>query len=90
VSTRSKNDDFPVQYRKPRPDVYTVLLILALIAILVTILCLWAEMGMYDSQLKGRTSAMASPAAAELAMLPGTSAATDHVIAFCRPPTPGP
>ncbi len=40
-------------YRKPRADVYTVLLIIAMIALLVGILCLWAEMDAYEWKLKG-------------------------------------
>lgn len=65
MSTRSKDDDSVTQYRKPRADLYTVLLILALIAILVAIVCLWAEMGgVYEYKIKGRTSALARPAAA--------------------------
>ena len=40
-------------YRKPRADVYTVLLILALIALLLGIVCLYAEMEMYEWKLKG-------------------------------------
>ncbi len=40
-------------YRKPRADLYTVLLILALIAILLAIICLYLEMKMYDFEFKG-------------------------------------
>ncbi len=44
-------------YRKPRADLYTVLLALALIAILLAILCLYLEMEMYDFKFKGATVA---------------------------------
>jgi hypothetical protein len=40
-------------YRKPRADFYTVALVLALIAIILAILCLWLLMGEYDKQFKG-------------------------------------
>jgi len=46
-------------YRKPRADLYTVLLVLALIAILLAILCLYLEMKMYDFKFKGATVAAA-------------------------------
>ena len=40
-------------YRKPRADLYTVLLVLALIAIMLCVLCLYFEMQMYEFQFKG-------------------------------------
>ncbi|MHC4178138.1 MAG: hypothetical protein ACYSWU_11565 [Planctomycetota bacterium] len=40
-------------YRKPRADVYTVLLILALIAVLLCILVLYLENEMYDWDYDG-------------------------------------
>jgi hypothetical protein len=40
-------------YRKPRADFYTLALILALIAILLAVLCLWLLMNSYDKQFKG-------------------------------------
>jgi len=39
-------------YRKPRADLYTMLLIISLIAILLAILCLYLEMKPYDFQFK--------------------------------------
>lgn len=44
-------------YRKPRADVYTVLLILALISLLAGILCLYFELEMYQWQHKGGPTA---------------------------------
>lgn len=42
------------QYRsKPQPDMYTVLLVIALIAVLIGILFLYLEMGTYDFKLQG-------------------------------------
>jgi hypothetical protein len=40
-------------HQKPGPDLYTVLLVLALIAILVGILFLYLEMGLYEFKFKG-------------------------------------
>lgn len=40
-------------YRKPRADIYTVLLSLVLIALLLGILCLYLELEMYGWQHKG-------------------------------------
>ena len=40
-------------HRKPRPDLYTVLLALALVAVLVAIVFLWLEMSAYDYKSKG-------------------------------------
>lgn len=62
-------------YRKPRADVYTVLLILALIAILLGILCLHFEMKMYDYEFRGAINVPADhPIAVALAsnQRPGT------------------
>lgn len=39
--------------RKPRPDLYTVLLVIALVAILVGILFLYLEMRLYEFKLDG-------------------------------------
>jgi hypothetical protein len=50
-SSSSKEPGGP--YRKPRADFYTVALVLALIAIILAIVCLWVLMGAYDKQFKG-------------------------------------
>lgn len=42
--------------RKPRADLYTVLLVIALIALLVGILFLYLEMDLYEFKLKGGPS----------------------------------
>jgi hypothetical protein len=47
-------------YRKPRADLYTVLLALALIAILLGIVCLYFENKMYDWDYKGGPTASAN------------------------------
>lgn len=41
------------QYRKPQADLYTVLLVIALIAVLVGILFLYLEMGAYEFKFQG-------------------------------------
>lgn len=43
-------------YRKPRADLYTVLLVLALLAVLIGILFLYLEMETYDFKFKGGPS----------------------------------
>lgn len=48
------------QYRKPRADVYTVLLVLALLALIVGILCLWGENAEYEWKYKGGPTVSAS------------------------------
>ncbi len=40
-------------YRRPRADVYTMLLIIALIALLLGIICLYGEMSMYEFEMDG-------------------------------------
>ncbi len=47
-------------YRKPRADLYTVLLVFALIAVLLGILCLYFENEMYDWDHKGGPTASAN------------------------------
>lgn len=42
-----KSDSGP--YRKPRADVYTLLLFFALVAIILACVCLWAEMQDYST-----------------------------------------
>ena len=44
------NDPTTPQYRKPRADVYTVLLVVALLALIAGILCLWGETAAYEWQ----------------------------------------
>ena len=40
-------------HRKPRPDLYTVLLVIAMVAILIGILFLYLEMRLYEFKLEG-------------------------------------
>ena len=50
-----KSDDLPADlpHRKPHADIYTVLLVVALAAILLATGLLWALMHVYDYKLKG-------------------------------------
>lgn len=43
--------------RKPKLDVYTVLLVISLLAISIGCLLLWLEIGEYRRQIKGPTAA---------------------------------
>ena len=48
-----QNSEISGPYRKPRADVYTVLLVIALLAILLAIVALYAEMTVYNFELRG-------------------------------------
>jgi hypothetical protein len=67
VSTRasSRSDaEQPTAYRKPRADVFTMLLIIALLAILLGIGLLWAHMkSVYDWKMKGGPNPTMAPSA---------------------------
>jgi hypothetical protein len=53
VSPRKSTDNPGGAYRKPRPDIYTMFLVIALLAILVSILFLYLHMQAYNFELKG-------------------------------------
>ncbi len=67
----------------PRPDIYTVLLVIALIALLLGLLSLYLEMNMYEWEIKGGPTASADhhhAAAVALATdpwLPNPTSSTD-------------
>jgi hypothetical protein len=48
-----KSTNNPGSYRKPRPDLYTILLVIALLAILVAILFLYLHMQAYEFKFNG-------------------------------------
>jgi hypothetical protein len=48
-----RSTDNPGAYRRPRPDLYTLLLVIALLAILVAILFLYLHMQAYNFEFKG-------------------------------------
>ena len=62
---KSSNDPTATQYRKPRADIYTVLLVIALLALIAGILCLWGENAEYEWKYKGGPSVSAPAGAAE-------------------------
>ena len=59
-------------HRKPRADVYTFMLIVALIAIVIAIVCLYFEMKRFDFDFKGAPK----PPPATAAVLPAQPATT--------------
>ncbi len=46
-------------HRAPRTDVYTILLVIALIALLLGVFCLYREMDMYEWKISGGPTAAA-------------------------------
>jgi hypothetical protein len=64
MSSQNSTEDQGVLYRKPRADVFTMLLVIALLAIFLGIWALWAYMQDYDMKYKGGPSvSMSQPAA---------------------------
>jgi hypothetical protein len=53
VSPPKSSEPYTGPYRKPRADVYTFLLIVALLALIIACLCLWGEMQLYEMKIKG-------------------------------------
>jgi len=56
------------RYRKPRADLYTMLLLIAWLALLLGILVLYLEMKEYKFELKGAPAMMTAPAAVRAGM----------------------
>ena len=56
-------------FRKPRADVFTMLLLISLVALILGIICLYAEMEAYQWEFKGgpTITSMAAPAEPGLA-----------------------
>ena len=48
--------DVPQEYRKPRADIFTLLLFVALAMLVVATAALWMVMGDYDYKMKGSLS----------------------------------
>ena len=74
-------------YRKPRADVFTVLLVIALVALILGIVCLYAEMEAYEWKFKNvPTVSLAAPAESGFAekQFPGGPHRTSTAL------TPGP
>ena len=53
TSPKSSDESAPQFYRKPRADVFTVLLVIALMAILLATIVLWMVMQTYEYKIKG-------------------------------------
>ena len=49
----STSDSEAPLYRKPQADVYTVLLVIALLSLILATSVLWLVMGQYDYSIKG-------------------------------------
>ena len=61
IETEEKDKKYTGPYRKPRADIYTIMLLLALFAILLGILCFHFEMDMYDFEFEWSQPASATP-----------------------------
>ena len=59
---RVSTDDTEVRYRKPRVNLYTALLVIALIALIVGCVLLYFELEAYEFKHKGAPSAGAATA----------------------------
>ncbi len=53
ASASTAKETEPRIYRKPRADVYTVMLSIALIAVSIAATALWLVMGQYHNEIKG-------------------------------------
>lgn len=86
MSSLSSSDETSAapQYRKPRADVYTVLLVLALLALIAGILCLWGENAEYEWKYKGGPTVSASAEAGSSGLPVGAEWRSAHVV-FLRP-----
>jgi uncharacterized membrane protein len=71
LSPTSSEEKYTGPYRKPRPDLYTVMLIVALLAMLVAVVMLYYERGEYQFKNKGAPSVSRAPAAIEPATFGG-------------------
>jgi len=61
VSPQRSSSKTAGPFRKPRADLYTALLAIALVALLLGILCLYLEMKQYDFKFKGGPPAPTVP-----------------------------
>ena len=52
-ASRKPGEEAPQVYRKPRADIYTFLLVVALMAIILATTVLWMTMKEYDNLIKG-------------------------------------
>jgi hypothetical protein len=52
-AARQAASEGPQEYRKPRADVYTVLLVIALLFLIITTVALWMTIKEYNNEIKG-------------------------------------
>ena len=64
---RRSSEPAEVRYRKPRVDLYTALLVIALTALIVGCVMLYLELKLFDFKHQGAPSVSWSPSAASLA-----------------------
>jgi hypothetical protein len=62
VSPLDSTNPQGVVVQKPKSDIYTTMLFLALIAIIIACLCLWLEMRSYNMDIKGTEGRVTSGA----------------------------
>lgn len=74
------------RYRKPRADLYTMLLLFAWIALLLGILVLYLEMKEYDFKFKGAPAMITAPTAVRASMWSCSDSDLDRE---CRVGVPG-
>lgn len=67
--SQTSSEKYTGPYRKPRPDLYTVLLIVALLAILVGIVMLYLDRAEFQFKYKGAPSVSMAPVGFEHGML---------------------
>jgi hypothetical protein len=79
VSPANSSNQPGGSYRKPKADVYTVLLVITLIALLIAILVLYFEMDMYEWKLEGGPTVSAN-SSTTLAMNEGSGTRVQRLI----------
>jgi hypothetical protein len=86
-AARAPKPKYTGPYRKPRADIYTWMLALALVAILIACLCLYLEVADYGPQ--PYKLSMAAPAALDVASAPlVTPAGSFRLEGPCVPDSP--
>ena len=68
LSPTSSEEKYTGPYRKPRPDLYTVILVVALLALVVGAVMLYFERGEFQFKHKGAPSVSMAPAAVDYTM----------------------
>ncbi len=86
MSPRNSEDGPVGFYRKPQPDLYTVMLVVALLALIVAAVFLYLESAMYSSALRGAPGVQTGT----IAERPGVGLAYDPLLSsgVCLPGEP--